>query len=90
MHSDIKQAVYIKGYKLEILFEDGNRRIVNFDDYRGKEGLFQRFNDIEYFKKFNIDHELGVLCWPDGLDIAPETLYAKATGKPLPKWMEEI
>ncbi|OQB70589.1 MAG: hypothetical protein BWX92_03803 [Deltaproteobacteria bacterium ADurb.Bin135] len=26
----------------------------------------------------------GVLCWPDEVDIAPETLYGKITGELLP------
>lgn len=34
------------------------------------------------------DGRAGVLEWEDGPDIAPETLYAKATGEPLPDWME--
>jgi len=38
------------------------------------------FLDIEYFKKFRV--EFGTLIWGDGEeDIAPETLYTKATGK---------
>ena len=32
--------------------------------------------------------EIGTLCWPDGVDIAPETLYHEATGEPLPAWMK--
>jgi len=34
-----------------------------------------------------VDPELGVLTWEGDLDIAPETLYADATGSPLPDWM---
>jgi len=30
---------------------------------------------------------LGVLTWGDEIDIAPETVYAEATGTPLPGWM---
>jgi hypothetical protein len=32
--------------------------------------------------------ELGVLCWPEGVDIAPEIIYNEATGEPLPEWMD--
>jgi len=42
---------------------------------------------MEYFKQVQINKELGVLCWPDGVDVAPETLYSEATGEPLPAWM---
>jgi len=26
----------------------------------------------------------GVFCWPDEVDIAPETFFGEITGKPLP------
>lgn len=30
---------------------------------------------------------LGAVSWPNGQDIAPETIYAAITGEPLPDWM---
>jgi len=88
MYYDLIEIKYIEGYKLELVFENRKRGIVDFQDYIKKGGIFSRFSDIEYFTKAYIDRELGVLCWPDGLDIAPETLYSKATGEPLPAWMK--
>ena len=87
MYYDIKEARYVDGYKLEIIFEDGKKGIVDLQEYARKGGLFDRFSDLEYFKQFYINKELNVLCWPDGLDIAPETLYHKVTHLPLPEWM---
>lgn len=87
MYCDVKEARYIEGYKLEIIFEDGKKGVVDLQDYLRKGGLFNRFSDLEYFKQFYLNKELGALCWPDGLDIAPETLYHKATFSPLPAWM---
>ena len=42
---------------------------------------------FEFFRKFSVNEELGVLTWENEVDIAPETLYAEATGEPLPQWM---
>jgi hypothetical protein len=42
--------------------------------------VFAQFNDPAYFKNFTIDKELGVISWAGGVDIAQESLYAKATG----------
>jgi len=84
---DFIEAKYIDGYTLELTFENGRKGTVDFSDYVMKGGVFGRFSDLSYFKSFSINKELGVLCWPDGLDIAPETLYHKATGEPLPGWM---
>jgi len=50
--------------------------------------VFDKFEEIEYFRNFRVDPELGVITWEGGADIAPETLYAEATGRPLPAWVE--
>ena len=87
MYKDVIEIRYLEGYKLELVFENGKRGIVDFQSYIKKGGVFNRFSDMEYFKQVHINKELGVLCWPDGVDVAPETLYSEATGEPLPVWM---
>ena len=88
MYFDVVEVRYIHGYKLEISFEDGKKGSVDLQHYINKGGVFSRFADLNYFKKVFLNKELGVLCWPDGLDIAPEAIYSEATGTPLPSWME--
>lgn len=87
MYFNIVTANYIEGYKLEIIFENGRKGIADLQGYAKKGGVFSRFSNLEYFKQFYINKELGALCWPDNLDIAPETLYHTATHEPLPSWM---
>ena len=89
MSVDATEVKYIDGYKLEVSFETGEKGIVDLSDYTEMGGVFSRFADMNYFKQVFINKELGVLCWPDNVDIAPETIYSMATGKPLPAWMEE-
>ena len=83
---DVIEAKYIEGYKIEIVFENGKKGTFDFTGYIKKVGVFSRFSDMIYFRNFYINPELGVLCWPDGVDIAPETLYSEVTGDPLPAW----
>ena len=47
---------------------------------------------MNFFREFRVDPELGTLTWADEINVAPETLYAQATGSPLPDWMipEEV
>lgn len=78
---DVVSARHIKDYELELEFEDGSKGVVDFSEYRRRGGVFAKFNDPAYFKSFTIDKELGVISWAGGVDIAPESLYAKATGK---------
>lgn len=85
---DVTRVNYIERYKLEIEFENGERGIVDLLEYTNKGGVFNRFSDIDYFKQVYVNSEIGTLCWPDGVDIAPETLYSMATNKPLPDWMK--
>ena len=86
---DVVEARYVDGYKIEVTFENGRKGVVDLKDYAGKGGVFSRFADMDFFKKFRVNRELGTLCWPDGVDISPEILYHRATGEPLPDWMRE-
>jgi hypothetical protein len=86
-YDDLVEVEYIEPFKIKCVFKDGETGIVEMSQYYEKGGVFSRFADVEYFKAFHIDN--GVLSWGDGeIDIAPETLYHNATGKPYPEWME--
>jgi hypothetical protein len=89
MIHDVVSASYKGEYKIQVTFDDGKKGIVDFSKYLNKGGIFSRFKDINFFKDFSINRELGVLTWRDEIDVAPETLYAEATGTLLPNWMEK-
>ena len=40
---------------------------------------------MEFFRSFEINEELGTLTWGTEIDVAPETLYAEATGGATPR-----
>jgi len=88
MLRDVVSANYKGGYRIEVTFEDGASGIIDFSKYLNEGGVFEKFNDMDFFKNFRINEELGVLTWGDEVDIAPETLYADATNSPLPDWMD--
>ena len=80
MFFEIKEANYLDEYKVKLKFEDNSIGIVDFSEYSKKGRIFEKFQDMNYFKNFHVNY--GTLIWGDGeLDIAPETLYEKATGK---------
>ena len=89
MIHDVVSASYKGEYKIQVTFDDGKKGIVDFSKYLNKGGIFSRFKDINFFKDFSINRELGVLTWRDEIDVAPETLYAEATGTLLSNWMEK-
>ena len=82
MFFDIVNAEYISDYKIRIEFEDGTQGEADLSEYPEENTVFKLFFDIDFFKNFNIQY--GTLVWGNGdLDIAPETLYTLATGKPV-------
>jgi hypothetical protein len=71
------------GYRLKVTFEDGTTSVVDLRSYPRRGGVFRKLADLEYFKRFSINSDFGVICWgPNGeVDIAPETLYELAGGR---------
>lgn len=88
MIHDVILATYKGEYRIEVTFDDGKTGIVDFSRYLERGGVFYRFRDINFFRNFTINQELGVLSWQDEIDIAPETLYAEATQTSPPNWTE--
>lgn len=76
MIHDVVAAEYRGGYRIEVVFDDGQRGVVDFSGYATRGGMFARWADLAFFRDFHINDELGVLAWGDELDLAPETLYA--------------
>jgi hypothetical protein len=88
MYYDAVSAEYLEDYKLKIWFADGKSGIVDFTNYIRKGGIFAKLADLENFKRFTVNQELGAITWDGEIDIAPETLYSEATQEPLPQWVE--
>lgn len=88
MYYEISEIKIIDDYKIYFLFKNGKSGTLDFSKYPQRKGVFAKFNDINFFRQVYINPEFGVLTWPGGIDIAPETLYSKATGEPLPEWIE--
>ena len=80
MYWNVISAKYLDGYRLEVEFEDGQSGVVDFQKFIRKGGVFRRLADREFFKRFKINQDFGVLCWGGDLDIAPESLYEEAIG----------
>jgi Protein of unknown function (DUF2442) len=53
-------------------------------DLAGEEwaGVFAPLEDPAYFGKVELDEQLGTIVWPNGADIAPETLHRRVMEPP--------
>ncbi len=74
---DVSAVEVIGDYRLRLTFEDGTVGDVDFSD-REWRGVFEPLRDPSYFARVELDPEGGMIAWPDGLDMAPEPLYAEA------------
>ena len=68
----------IADHRLRLSFDDGSGGEIQFgdDDWFG---VFEPLRDPTVFAEARLDKELGTVVWPNGADIAPETLHQWAT-----------
>jgi len=69
----------LEDYKVEVKFSDGTHGVISLKD-RLFGPVFEPLKDPDYFARLTID-EFGVICWPNGADIAPDALYEKLIKK---------
>jgi hypothetical protein len=63
------------GYELDVTFNDGLEGTVDCSQwFQGP--IFEPLKERGYFLRFFLDG--GTVTWPNGADIAPETLYERA------------
>ena len=71
----VTRAQPLPGYRLRIAFSDGLRGEVDLSD-RLFGPVFEPLRDEEFFSRVSID-DFGVICWPNGADLAPDALHAR-------------
>lgn len=79
----VTKAQYVSGTTLELIFSDGVKADVDFAVWIEKYPFFEPLKNVEYFKNFSLDG--WTVVWPNGADIAPETLYEIAIGANQPE-----
>jgi hypothetical protein len=62
-------------HRLHLTFEDGTEGELDLSGWDWS-GVFEPLEDPSYFRTVMLDQELGTIVWPNGADIAPETLHA--------------
>lgn len=68
------RAEYRGDYKIHLAFNDGVEGTIDLTQWlRGP--VFEPLKDVGYFQRFFLDG--GTVAWPNGADIAPETLYER-------------
>jgi hypothetical protein len=72
--NDVVEVRYVREYVLWVRFQDGTCGEVDIQpSFKGP--VFEPLRDVAYFKQVRVDPEIGTIVWPNGADVAPETLY---------------
>jgi hypothetical protein len=77
---DVVRLELLGGYLLRLTFTDGTVGDVDLGYLVGRGPVFEPLRDPTYFAKVRVDADGGTIVWPNGADVAPETLYAAARG----------
>jgi len=72
----IKDARHVGGYKLEILYEDGEKTTIDFTSYLDQEA-FTRLKELERFTDFRVDRQYGTIVWEKVADFYPDAIMPK-------------
>jgi hypothetical protein len=84
MNPRVSHVRYVADYRLELTFTDGTRGEVDLRDrVVGRGGVFASLEDLVNFAQVRINDEVGTIEWPNGVDLYPDVLYARVTGRSL-------
>ena len=70
----VVRGEYCGEFKIRLTFNDGLEGTVDFSDWLSGP-IFDPLKQPLYFARFFIDG--GTVAWPNGADIAPETLHER-------------
>lgn len=71
----VTQVIPREDFHLELVFGAGEKRLFDARPYLER-GAFVRLKDVSLFRQAYVAFD--TVCWPGGLDIAPETLYDRS------------
>lgn len=74
MHKIISVKICVN-FKLELTFETGEARLFDMTPFLEK-GVFTQLKNEDLFKQAHIAWD--TVCWPNELDISPDTLYLRS------------
>ncbi|MDR3598840.1 DUF2442 domain-containing protein [Clostridium sp.] len=71
---------YIKGFEIEVEYEDGSGHIFNLEsvtrDFVNKYNRFQEILNPDYFCTARLNTDWNTIEWDNGYDICPDMIQA--------------
>lgn len=72
---DVISVITHDDYTLELVFENGDKRLFDMKPLFDKKPFIKLFNSPLFFKA---SVQYGTVVWPGNIDIAPETLWCRS------------
>ena len=69
----------MEGFRLWLRFSDGTEGVADLSDLAGR-GVFSAWNKPGVFAQAAVT-EFGAVAWGDAIDLCPDALYLRVTGK---------
>jgi hypothetical protein len=79
MLKDIVAVEALPGYRVRLRFEDGVEGEVDIGRMVPFDGVFAPLADPAEFSRVAVNHEIGTIVWPNGVDLCPDVLYSLIT-----------
>ncbi|MGA2621150.1 MAG: DUF2442 domain-containing protein [Thermoguttaceae bacterium] len=70
----VTEAYYAGGSKLRVVFENHEVRLIDLAPHLDGP-VFEPLRDANYFRQFQVNHEIETVVWPNGADFSPDFLY---------------
>ncbi len=71
----VVEVKLLSEYKLFLRFEDGRSGEVDISQIIPFKGIFAKLADKDFFSRVKVNPDVGTICWENGADISPCTLY---------------
>jgi len=69
----------LDNYRIWLKFDDERQGELDLSDLAGR-GVFKAWADRRVFQEVRVDHS-GAVVWPGEIDLCPDALYLRLTGK---------
>lgn len=86
--NDLKKIKYLRPYVYSVEFDNGVKGEADLSYLLTKGPIFKPLKNTKVFRAARI--EGGSIAWPNGADVAPETLYKAIQDRPMTRSNERV
>ena len=78
MFLHVDRVTHLDGYELRLAFNNGVEKDVDLTGELHGE-VFEPLREPRFFRRVQVNPEMGTIEWPNGADFAPEFLFELGT-----------